>query len=212
MKDIPIFTTQYGAASLVLREIPYQGTAYIRVLTASQLQGLLEECVGFCRAVGACQVFATAPEDLEGYPLYTSILRLRCMKEQLGDTDAALFPVQEHTLEEWLRIYREKVMKIPNGAWMTDADGRRMLADGSGYFIHREGKLLGIGKLGEGTIEFLASAASAAGADIVRALSHALFSEDVCLDVADANVKAVKLYESMGFIPVQVLSKWYKIF
>ena len=29
MKDIPVFTTENGAASLILREIPYQQSAYI---------------------------------------------------------------------------------------------------------------------------------------------------------------------------------------
>ena len=212
MKDIPIFTTQYGTASLVLREIPYQQTAYVRLLTWDQLPELLEECVGFCRAVGAEQVFATAPDGLKEYPLHTAIMRMRCEKKQLEDTDAALFPVQEHTLAKWLEIYRKKVVHIPNGAWMTDADGRKMLADGGGYFIHREGKLLGIGKVQDDTVEFLASVSPGAGADIVRALSHGLFSEDICLDVATANAKAVKLYERLGFIPVKELSKWYKIF
>lgn len=211
MKDIPIFTTEYGTASLVLREIPYLQAAYVRILTADQLPKLLDECVVFCRAVGAEQVYATGPEGLESYPLYTTILRLCCLKEQLEDTDAALFPVQEHTLPEWLRIYRQKITQVPNGAWMTDSDGKQMLADGSGYFIHREGRLLGIGKVMGNTIEFLASVTHGAGTQIVKALSHAVTSEDICLDVATANTKAGKLYESLGFIPVKEISRWYKI-
>lgn len=212
VKDIPIFTTEYGTASLVLREIPYLHTAYVRILTVEELPELLEECISFCRAAGAQQVYATAPESLEGYPLHNVILRMRCLREQLGDTDAALFPVQEHTLEQWLRIYRQKVCKVPNGAWMTDAEGKQMLCDGTGYFVHRGEQLLGIGKIRGNTLEFLASLIPSAGADIVRALSHAVFCEDICLDVASANGKALKLYESLGFIPVEELTKWYKIF
>ena len=211
MKDLPFFTTPFGTASLILREIPYRKTAYIRILTASHLTDLLEECVGFCRAAGAERIYSAQWEGMDAYPLYTAVTRLRCPKEQLEDTEAALFPVQEHTLDRWLGIYRRKVIRVPNGAWMTDADGKKMLADGSGYFVHRNGQLLGIGKVSGDTVEFLASEVPGAGADIVKALAHAVFAEDVCLDVATANTKAVTLYESLGFLPVRELSRWYKI-
>ena len=56
MKDLPMFTTQNGVASLTLREIPYQQTAYIKLQATQQPKELLEECVGFCRAVGAEKV------------------------------------------------------------------------------------------------------------------------------------------------------------
>lgn len=212
MKDIPIFTTQYGTASLVLREIPYQQTAYVRILAADHIQGLLEECIGFCRAVGAEKIYGADHGELKQYPLYTAIVRMRCGKEQLETTDAALFPVQEHTLERWLEIYRQKVRRVPNGAWMTDADGKQMLADGSGYYIHRGESLLGIGKLRENTIEFLASVQPGVGEDIVRALAHAVFSDDICLEVATSNTKAVMLYDRLGFLPIKELARWYKIF
>ena len=34
----------------------------------------------------------------------------------------------------------EKVKKVPNGAWMTDQDAKKMLEQGDGYFIHKNGK------------------------------------------------------------------------
>ena len=52
MKDIPMFTTEYGAASLILRELPYRGIAYVRLQATEQPEKLLEECIGFCRAFG----------------------------------------------------------------------------------------------------------------------------------------------------------------
>ncbi len=211
VKDIPIFTTAWGAASLILREIPYQKTSYVRLLTVNALPGLLKECVDFCRALGAEKIYASG-EGLEAYPLHTCVLRLCCPRTRLSDTDAALFPVQDHTLEAWMRIYRQKVRSIPNGAWMTDSDGKKMLSDGSGYFVHRDGKLLGVGKLGEGSIEFLAATAPGAGEDVVKALTHGLFTEDVTLEVASRNTKAMALYQRLGFLPVQEISKWYKIF
>ena len=34
MRDMPFFETEYGVASLVLKEIPYQEVAYITILDA----------------------------------------------------------------------------------------------------------------------------------------------------------------------------------
>ena len=43
MKDIPVFDTPYGVASLFLREIPYRGRAYIKIQSALEPEKLLEE-------------------------------------------------------------------------------------------------------------------------------------------------------------------------
>ena len=45
MKDFPMFTTENGVASLVLREIPTRGDAYITVLSSEEPEKLLEECM-----------------------------------------------------------------------------------------------------------------------------------------------------------------------
>ena len=50
MNDLPFFTAADGMASLVLREIPRRGTAYVvvRCVFGSQ-EGLLCDCDSFCR-------------------------------------------------------------------------------------------------------------------------------------------------------------------
>ena len=58
MKDFPMFTTEYGVASLVLREIPYRGEAYITIQDSLEPEKLLEECISFCRICGAEAVYA----------------------------------------------------------------------------------------------------------------------------------------------------------
>ena len=35
MRDFPMFTTENGVGSLVLREIPYRGVAYVTIRDAS---------------------------------------------------------------------------------------------------------------------------------------------------------------------------------
>ena len=58
MRDIPMFTTEYGVASLVLKEIPYRQEAYICILATEQPRELLDECISFCRVCGAEKIFA----------------------------------------------------------------------------------------------------------------------------------------------------------
>ena len=212
MKDIPMFTTEYGAAGLILREIPYQGEAYIRVHHSLEPLKLVEECVGFCRAVGAERVYASGDEALVAYPLRTAILRMSCLRENLGETEASVFPVNADTASRFQMIYNEKVRHVPNGAWMTDSDTQQMLQTGDGYFIHRAGSLLGIGRADGGEIRFLASCAPGAGADVVRALAHVVTEDKLTLQVASENRKAVALYERLGFVKTAELSRWYRVF
>ena len=65
-----MFDTEFGIASLVLKEIPYKGIAYIILREVWDPEGLLMECVSFCRMVGAERVYATGHEALSQYPLY----------------------------------------------------------------------------------------------------------------------------------------------
>lgn len=211
MKDIPVFTTPYGVASLILREVTYQQTAYIRLQASHEPQKLLAECVKFCRMVGAETILATGSDWLERYPLHTAIWRMTCPKDALDDTDAALFPVQEHTADHFQKIYNEKVSHIPNAAWMDDADKKEMLRTGEGYFAHRDGQLLGIGRVLGGEIRFLAAVQPGAGADVVRALAHAATEDTVTVEAASANDKAVRLYERLGFIKIAERCRWYRV-
>ena len=60
MRDFPIFTTEFGVSSLILKEIPYRGEAYIRIRVGSEgfFNVHLAECVSFCRMCGAQRIFA----------------------------------------------------------------------------------------------------------------------------------------------------------
>ena len=211
MKDMPMFTTEYGVASLILREIPYQQTAYIRMQSSLEPEKLLRECVSFCRMVGAEKIFVMGDPCLEAYPFHTAMYRMVCHKDSLGDTDAALWPVQAATAAEFQRIFNRKTPSIPNGAWMTDQDTREMLRNGEGYFVHREDQLLGIGRVAGGELRFVASVSPGAGQDVVKALCHAVTEDTVELIVASENKKAMALYQTLGFVPVEELSRWYQV-
>jgi hypothetical protein len=211
MRDIPMFTTEYGVASLVLKEIPYQETAYIIIRDSLEPEELLEECRGFCRACGAEKIYATGHTILEKRPFLTAIWEMRRDTAGIPDTDAALWPVQDQTLDAWRQIYNQKVKSVPNGAWMSEADGKAMLQKGDGYFIHRGDELLGIGRASVEVIDWVASVKPGAGRDVVCALAHALTGDVVTLTVASENHKAVRLYEGLGFLKTKEISRWYEI-
>lgn len=212
MRDFPIFTTTHGVASLTLKEIHYNGDAYITVRDTSEPRELIEECLDFCRAVGAKRVFATGHSVLEEYPLYSVILKMRVAVESLPEFDAALFPVTEETLEQWRNLYNEKMSSVPNAATMTKADAKDMLERGEGYFVHKDGKLLGIGMVGKETIKAIAAVEHGAGAQVLCTLCHGLLREHAELEVAAENTRAMRLYERLGFMKTAEVSRWYKIF
>lgn len=211
MKDLQLFTTEHGVASLILKEIPYQETAYIILRDSLEPMALAQECADFCRACGAEKIYAAGSDVLAEFPFYTAMWEMSCFRESIPDTDAALWPVQEKTLTRWQDLYNQKVRKVPNGAWMTNSDGEKMLASGDGYFVHRGDRLLGIGRASADRIDWVASVVPGAGADVVKALAHAATEDTISLTVASANQKAVKLYESLGFLRKGEISKWYQL-
>ena len=211
MKDIPMFTTENGVASLFLQDIPYRGIARVKVLSSVEPEALLQECVEFCRACGAQQVHAAGHEFLEAYPHVADILEMHGSAEAIEAPEAMLFPLQEETVEVWCRIANEKLARVDNAAYISHHEGKRAAKEGLGYFVHKDGALLGIGQIGDGSIELVASVCLGGGAQVVRALAQ-LLSGDISLQVASTNLKAIKLYEKHGFTVVKRISSWYKIF
>lgn len=211
MKDIPMFTTEYGVASLVLKEIPYKATAYVKLRSSLEPEKLLHECIQFCRMCGAETIDATGDPILEKYPLTTAIYAMQCPREALESTEACLFPVTEQTLSQWLQIYNERMASVPNAAYMDSRDGKELLKTGDGYFVHKDGKLLGIGKAAGDTIDAVIATERGMGETVVRALAGALLCETVRLTVAATNERALRLYERLGFIKTAELSRWYRV-
>ncbi len=212
MKDFPIFATQNGIGSLILKEIPYTGKTYIKITDTLEPAAFLEECVAFSKAVGAAEIYASGHVSLVEYPYYTAVWQMSALRDNLPDTDAALFPVTERTAQQWRDIYNAGMRGVPNAAYMDQQALQEMIERADGYFIHRGAHLLGIGMASGSSIATVVSVIRGAGEDIVAALSHALTGDIVTLQVASENVRAVRLYERMGFTRTNELSRWYKIF
>lgn len=211
MKDFPIFHTKFGVASVVLSQIPYTGNGYITIQDSLEPLKLIHECSDFCRAAGAISVYATGHSCLEQFPQHTSIILMRCLREQLADTDAALFPVQKETLERFRSIYNEGMRNVPNASYLTLASADKVLKAGNGYFVHKGDRLLGIGIAGGERIDAIVSLIPGCGKEVLLALNHALSGPCAQLEVATENIPAVRLYEKLGFVRNCELSRWFKI-
>lgn len=212
MRDFPVFTTQNGVGSLILKEIPYRGIAYVTVHDSSFPIDFLKECLDFCRAVGAEKIYATGHAVAETYPFFTSVIQMSASIDLIPETDASIFPVTQKTLSRWRELYNERMKNVDNAAHMSESTGEELLKRGDGYFVHRDGELLGIGIASGNKIDCVASVKPGSGREVVSALTHALMCDCVTLEVASTNSKAIRLYESLGFIKTAELTKWYKIF
>lgn len=204
-----MFDTEFGIASLVMKEIPYKGIAYIILQEVWDAEKLLKECVSFCKMCGAERIFAAGHASLESYPLYTTILEMR--GEATVDTDnlKSLFPVTEETVAQWRAIYNEKMRIVDNAATMTARDEKWILSSGGAYFVHEEGQLLGIGWLEDKTLLAVATAKPGAGKTVMNTLMSLIEGAQMRLEVASTNEKAIRLYEKMGFIQIKELKRWY---
>lgn len=213
MKDIPVFTTENGVASLFLREVSYRQESYIcfRDVQPQCFPAFLEECVGFCKAVGAEKVYAAGHPELESFPLHTVIYEMQGRIETETSDMGNLWPVTEETVSQWRQIYNERMADVDNAATLTQADEKRILRSGGAYFVHDAGQLLGIGWLEEGCLMALASVLPGAGKRVLRTLLSTASEEHIGLEVASTNEKAIHLYEKMGFIKTAEKSRWYDV-
>lgn len=214
MKNIPIFSTEYGTASLILREIPYKKIAY--VTSASPLPGRLPElaqaCGAFCRAAGAERVYLSLPEKADcPWPVYTEIFTMACRREGLLPGDAAVFPVLPEHAHEYRERYNQAMAEVDNVATMTRADEETLLSEGGGYFVHRDGQLLGLGQIVDGELRTVVSQRKGGGEAVVRALAELAQEDTIRLQVVSTNFRAIRLYTRLGFVTTEVKSRWYQI-
>lgn len=211
MKDIPIFTTDYGVASILLKEIPYRELAYILVqgVQPGMIRELIGECVDFCRAAGAERVLATGHPDLEQFPYHHSVLT---MSGPAGfEPEANLWPVTEETVAKWREIYNHGMAGIDGAATLTRQDEKEIVASAGTYFVHREGKLLGIGWVKEEELVCIVGTEPGAGKTVLKTLLTAQSGERIKLEVASTNTRAVRLYESLGFLQTGERDRWYQV-
>lgn len=211
MRDFPFFTTEYGVASLILKEIPYRKQAYIRILDVQEdsFDEYLAECVSFCRMCGAEQIFAEGHEQLSKYPVYTAVNRMQGTIPFDPEKTASLFPVTEKTVSRWRGLYNEAMRNVDNAGTLEARDEKQILAGGGAYFVHENSDLLGIFWLEDTKLLAIAALQRGAGERVMHTMLSVTDGEPVWLEVASTNARAIRLYEKMGFVPTAQLRCWY---
>ena len=213
MKDFPMFTTEYGVASLILKEVPYRELAFVHVLDVQEgkLSEHLAECVSFCRMVGAERVLAKGHEGLKKYPLHSIVYKMS-MPLTPWEPEACLWPVTEETVGQWREIYNKGMRPFDNHATMTSQDEKNIVSSGGAYFVHRDGKLLGIGWMDGNELLALVSVVPGMGETVARTLFTTVDADRITLEVVSNNERAIRLYERMGFVKTGEVSRWYRVF
>ena len=209
MRDFPVFTTDFGVASLVLKEVPYRQEAYITIHSATEPEALLKECVSFCRMVGAERIYAKGHEILSDFPLHTAVYEMKGNAWVDTDKLECLFPVTEATVSKWRQIYNERMRKVDNAGTLEQKDEKGIVESGGAYFVHRNGELLGIGWLEDTKLLAVASVIPGAGERVMHTLMSLVEGAQMVLEVASTNERAIHLYERLGFIKTAEISKWY---
>lgn len=213
MRDIPVFTTEYGVASLILKEIPYRQEAYIHIqdVQPDGIKPLLEECASFCAMAGAERIFVRRHELLEGLPLHCSVLLMQGTAWVDKEKLCSLFPVTEQTVTRWRQLCNARLRDVDNAATLESRDESGILNSLGAYFVHQDGRLLGIGWLEDTKLLMMAAAEPGAGERVMHTLMSLVEGAQMQLEVASTNSRAIRLYEKLGFIPVKEISGWYRV-
>ena len=211
MKDFPMFTTEFGVASLILREIPYRQEAFILIQSTQQPEELLAECVSFCRICGAEKIYARGHEIVEFYPFHCTVYEMRGSIEVDESKVESLWPVTAETITTWREFLNEKMRPVDNSGTLTRQGEQEILDKGGAYFVHRDGELLGAGWLVDGELLLLASAQRGAGERVLHTLLSVARPEQLRLDVVSTNDRAIRLYERMGMIRTNELRRWHRV-
>ena len=212
MRDIPMFTTSNGVASLLLKKIPFTKEAFVHIRDSLSCDELIKECIDVCRMAGAEHIFVTGHEDLKKHAVYCNVNRYCINKDQLPFTDAVALPLSQQLSDWWRQVYNEKMAGVAAAAPLSKADVDGLIRAGNAYCVYRDCLALGIGVCDNGEIQAVASLIPGCGKDVVSALGATIEQQQISLCVASTNEKAIRLYQSMGFVNQELESTWYKIF
>jgi len=213
MRDFPIFDTEYGVASLFLKEIPYKNEAYIRIRDVQEeyFEEHLKECVSFCRICGAEAVFAAGHRQLASHPLHASLLEMRGTAWVDPARLKNLFPVTEATVTQWRKLHNEKLRSVDCSATLTSKEEKQILESGGAYFVHDNGDLLGIGWIQDTELKTVAAVKKGAGEYVMHTLMSLIEGAQMTLEVASTNHRAIRLYENLGFLKTAERTCWHRV-
>ena len=211
MKDFPIFDTEFGIASLILREVPYRQEAYVHIQDSRQPAELLKECVGFARMVGAELVYACGHDYLENFPVQGTIWEMRGQANCDPAQVECLWPVTEETVGRWRQMMNERMAGVDNAGTLESRMEKEILASGGAYFVHRDGEVLGGFWLHEGELKLITALRPGMGQRVMHTLMSLIPGQTIRLEVISTNEKALKLYEKLGFVRTAQVRQWHRV-
>lgn len=216
MKDIPMFTGTYGLASLVLKEISVSGRAYvvIRAVWNDQKAAFLQECLSFCRAVGAEQVYASyGVEELPAAPAY-DMIAMELEKEKLPrGNPVELEPLTPENGQIFLDIYNTCFREMAGASTYGKDDLNRLFDTDCAFLAKKDGKYAAIAEISQTGLESIAvlPAFRGLGYDLALAVLPMVPRKTIRLKVASTNEKALSLYARLGFVQMETVTRWYQL-
>lgn len=205
MQNIPIFTGVHGMATLILKEIPTSGLAYVLVRSVWQnsLAGLLAECRDFCRAAGAETVYGSWDcRDLPAEHAYDVWeLTLEWDKLPPPPEEVPLTPLTARNGQDYLSVYNRCFAKMPGHASYDRRDIQRLQGKDLAFLVYRDGVPAAVAELGDNKLEGLGVLPEFRGLGYSLALTvlGRLPGPALTLRVVSTNARALALYRRIGF-------------
>lgn len=216
MKDIPIFTGTHGIATLILSQIPWSGRGYVMVRSVwDDAKAFLDECLGFCRACGAKEVYASWETQQLPVPHGYDVLQMTMKKSDLPDgPDIATEDLTQENSDAFLEIYNTCFLPIHNAASYGTKDIGQLLGEETAYLVKKDGSYAAIAEISRQGLEAIAvlPQSKGLGFDLARTVLRKVPSVDLTLKVASTNHRAIRLYERLGFQTTKILSQWWKLY
>ena len=213
MKNIPVFTGSHGVATLVLKQIPWSGCAYVIVRSVwDDAKAFLDECLGFCRACGAKTVYAGYDLQQLPAPHAYDMVQLQMEKKALPQghrLDAE--PVSAENAAEFLAIYDACFRAVPHAASYGEKDAARIVAEQTGIMVKKDGCYAGLAEVSKEGLEAIAVLPQYKGLGFSLALTalDMVPSTIPTLKTASTNKAALALYHRLGFVRTEVCSRWW---
>lgn len=219
MNNIPVFTAQGGTATLILREIPISGKAYVllRTVLPGMEENLAAECASFCRMCGAEEIFASwADGDLPFLPPTYDIYLLHVSKSALPEgKPVQLVPMTPENDAIYQRIYNRCFSHVSHALSYDRGQIARIYREHQRAFLalDAENRPYGIGELHGNELAAVAvlPKCRGTGTDLALSLLRLCPGEDLKVTVASDNEAAMHLYEKLGFHMSGVESKWFQV-